>query len=127
MLIPCLSNPSPSPFLLSLSFTERGSHITHLLAKMGHNLCCACRDFEKPQVTRNSTEAIVYDWCSSALCFVHFFLITGNTCCMPRKSFYLCRSPCFYLQNPSSLSIVAGFRFSLNSIADLFAPCFAFL
>lgn len=120
---------SPDPFLFFfffLSFSERGSQITHLLVRMGHNLCSACRAFEKPQVTGNGAKAIVHDWSSSVLSFIHSFLITGNTCCVPRKSFCLCRSPCFHLQNPSSLNIVAGFSFSLDSIAYLFASVFPF-
>lgn len=121
MLISCLSHPLQIHAFL-LSFSKRGSQITHLLVKTGHNLCSARRAFEKPRVTGNDAEAIVHDWSSSALSFVHSFLITGNTCCVSRKSFCLCRSPCFHLQNTSSLNIVAGFRFSLNSIAYLFSP-----
>lgn len=47
---------------------------------------------------------------------------------LAEEAVLLCRSPCFHLQSPSSLNIVAEFGFSLNSIpylsVSLFLPFF---
>lgn len=125
MLIPYLSNHLQIHsffFFFYRSQKEAARLLTRQPRWVTTYACQACRAFEKPQVSRGATEAIVQD----LLSFSNSFLVTGNTCCVLSKSFCLCRSPCFHLKNTSSLNSVAGFSFSLNSIAYLSAPLFSF-
>lgn len=56
--------------------------------------------------------------------FCPLFLNNREHMLLAEEGFLLHRSPCFHVQNPNSLNIVAEFSFSLNSIANLFQPLF---